>query len=204
MFRPPSPPSGMAPSVSLSRRPALADFLSRSDASVAAQVAGVVGFAALAALGAHARIYLWEVPITLQTVAVYGAGLVLGGRNGALSMALYLAAGLVLPVFAGGASGLGYLTSSASAGYLVAYPLVALLVGRLTDDRRTFLRSAAAATAGAALLFTVGVVWLHVAAGHATWWESVVKGCLLFVGWDLAKVWLVAGGTAWLRQIADA
>ena len=186
------------------RRPALAAWLSRSDASVGVQVAGIVGFAALAALGAHARVYLWEVPITMQTVAVYGAGLFLGGRNGFLAMALYLAAGLVLPVFAGGASGLGYLASSASAGYLLAYPVVALLVGRLTDDRRTFLRSALAMTAGAAVLFTAGVAWLHVAAGHATWWESVVKGCLLFIGWDLAKVWLVAGGYARLRRIAGA
>ena len=90
----------------LSRRTPLADVLSRSDASVGMQVAGIVGFAALAALGAHAKVYLWEVPITLQTGAVYGAGLVLGGRNGVLAMALYLAAGLVLPIFAGGASGL--------------------------------------------------------------------------------------------------
>ncbi|WP_420456177.1 biotin transporter BioY [Rubrivirga sp.] len=193
----------MSQSAALSR-PALADALRRSDAPLAVQVAGVVGFAALAALGAHARIYLWEVPITLQTVAVYGAGLFLGGRNGFLAMALYLTAGLVLPVFAGGASGLGYFASSASAGYLLAYPLVALLIGRWTDDRPTFLRSALAMTAGAALLFTVGVAWLHVAAGHATWWESVVKGCLLFIGWDLAKVWLVAGGYAGLRRAAGA
>jgi biotin transport system substrate-specific component len=188
----------------LPRRPALADFLSRSDASVALQVAGIVGFAALAALGAHAKVYLWEVPITLQTVAVYGAGLFLGGRNGFLAMALYLAAGLVLPVFAGGASGLGYLASSASAGYLLAYPLVALLVGRLTDERRGFLASAVTMTLGAMLLFTVGVVWLHVAAQHATWTESIVKGALLFIGWDLAKVWLVAGGYAGLRRVAGA
>ena len=57
-------------------------------------------------------------------------------------------------------------------------------------------------TVGAAVLFTCGVAWLHVAAGHATWWESFVKGCLLFVAWDLAKVWLVAGGYAGLRRLA--
>ncbi|WP_412061581.1 biotin transporter BioY [Rubrivirga sp. IMCC45206] len=186
------------------RRPFFAELLQRSDARVGVQVAGIVGFAVLAALGAEARIWLWEVPITLQTVAVYGAGLVLGGRNGLLAMALYLAAGLMLPVFAGDAYGLGYLTTSASAGYLLAYPLVALLVGRLTDDKRGFWTSALAMTAGAVLLFTVGVIWLHVAAAHATWAESIVKGALLFIGWDLAKVWLVAGGYAGLRKITGA
>lgn len=194
----------MAQSVALSPRPALADLLRRSDATLATQVAGVVAFAALAALGAQVRIYLWEVPITLQTVAVYGAGLFLGGRNGMLSMLLYLAAGLALPVFAGGAFGLDYLTTSASAGYLLSYPLVALLVGSLTDRRRTFVPSALAMTVGAALVFASGVAWLHVAAGHATWWESVVKGALLFVAWDLAKVWLVAGGYAGLRRAVGA
>ena len=42
-------------------------------------------FAALTALGAQVRIYLWEVPITLQTIFVYGGGLCLGARNGFLS-----------------------------------------------------------------------------------------------------------------------
>ncbi|MEM0961841.1 MAG: biotin transporter BioY [Bacteroidota bacterium] len=192
----------MPQSAVLSRSP-LADLLRRSDAAVTTQVAGIVAFALLAALGAQARVYLWEVPITLQTVAVYGAGLVLGGRNGFLAMALYLAVGLVLPVFASGASGAEYLVG-ATGGYLLSYPLVALLIGRATDARRGFLASALAGAAGAVLLFSCGVVWLHVAADHATWWESIVKGALLFVLWDLAKVWLVAGGYAGLRRAAGA
>lgn len=191
----------MTPSALSAPRPFLADLLRRSAAAPATQVAGIVAFAALAALGAQARIYLWEVPITLQTVAVYGAGLVLGGRNGAIAMALYLAAGLVAPVFAGDAFGLGYLTGSTSAGYLLSYPLVAALIGAMTE-RRTFARSGLAMVAGMALLFTSGVLWLHVAAGHATWGESIVKGALLFVVWDLAKVWLVAGADAGLRRLA--
>ena len=193
----------MTTSALASPRHVLADLLRRSAATPAVQVAGIVGFAVLAALGAQARIYLWEVPITLQTVAVYGAGLVLGGRNGALAMGLYLVAGLVAPVFAGDAYGLGYLTGSASAGYLLSYPLVAALIGAMTARRRrTFVRSGLAMVVGMAVLFTCGVVWLHVAAGHATWSESILKGALLFVVWDLAKVWLVAGADAGLRRLA--
>ena len=193
----------MAQSVAL-RRPFLADLLRRSDASLTTQVVGVVAFAALAALGAQARVYLWEVPITMQTLAVYGAGLVIGGRNGFLAMALYLAVGLVLPVFAGAGQGLSYFASAPSAGYLLAYPLVALLVGALTEQRRTFVASGLAVLAGSVLLFTVGVTWLHFAAGHTTWTESIVKGWLMFVIWDMAKVWLVAGGFAGLRKITGA
>ena len=48
-----------------------------------------------------------------------------------------------------------------------------------------------ATLAGSAVLFTCGVVWLHYAAGHATWLESIDKGWLRFVVWDLTKVALV-------------
>ena len=188
-----------APALS-SSRPAVADVLRGPDATVAAQVLGVVGFALLAAFGAQVRVYLWEVPVTLQ-IAVYGAGLFLGTRNGLLSMALYLAMGLVFPVFAGAGYGLDYLATSASAGYLLSYPLVAALVGALSERWNSLWGAALSGAVGMAVLLACGTVWLHYAAGHATWWESAVKGALLFVVWDLAKVWLVAGGYAGLRRL---
>lgn len=183
-----------------SPHPTAADAFRRADASVTTQVLGVVGFALLAALGAQVKIYLWEVPITLQTVAVYGAGLFLGGRNGLLAMGLYLASGLFFPVFAGDGHGIAYFSSTVSAGYILSYPFVALLVGALSARWNSFVGSALSVMAGSVLLFTVGVAWLHVAADHATWTESIVKGWLLFAMWDLAKVWFVAGGYVWLRR----
>ena len=124
-------------------RPSAADALRRADTSVAVQVAGIVGFALLAAAGAQVKLYLWEVPITLQTLAVYGAGLFLGSRNGALSMVLYLAVGMLFPVFAGEGHGLGYLMGL-SGGYLLAYPLVAALIGALSKRWNTLAGSALA------------------------------------------------------------
>ena len=184
-----------------SPRPAAADVLRRSDASVTTQVLGIVGFALLAALGAQVKVYLWEVPITLQTVAVYGAGLFLGGRNGLLAMGLYLAAGLLFPVFASDGHGIAYFAGTASAGYLLAYPFVAALVGSLSERWNSFVGAGLSMVAGSALLFTVGVTWLHFAADHATWTESIVKGWLMFAVWDLAKIWLVAGGYAGVRRL---
>ena len=177
------------------------DRLRASDAPLWLQAAGVLGFAVLTALFAQAdlRIYLWEVPLTLQTVAVYGAGLFLGSRNGALAMALYLAAGLALPVFADGGTGLAHLLG-ASGGYLLAFPFVAALGGALTRERRTVGRTLVALVAGSLLLFTFGVSWLHVAADHATWTESVVGGWLRFVPWDVTKIALVASLYAAARR----
>lgn len=69
------------------------------------------------------------VPITLQTFAVMLAGVVLGPLRGFLAIALYLALGAAgLPVFADHSSGLGVFTGP-SAGYLLAFPLAALVGG---------------------------------------------------------------------------
>ena len=101
-----------------------------SRSGLAAAAAGVIGFALLTALGAAVRIPLpfTPVPITLQTLFVLLAGVTLGPRLGAASMAFYLLLGTAgYHVFAGsercglqtifGPTG-GYLL-----GFLLAQPL---------------------------------------------------------------------------------
>lgn len=71
------------------------------------------------------------VPITLQTFGVMLTGCLLGPVRGFLSVLLYLALGAVgLPVFAEHTSGLGTF-SQPSAGYLLSFPLAALVGGLL-------------------------------------------------------------------------
>jgi len=71
------------------------------------------------------------VPITLQTLAVILAGVVLGPVRGFLAVALYLALGAAgLPVLADHTSGLGVFTGM-TAGYLWTFPLAAGLAGLL-------------------------------------------------------------------------
>lgn len=174
-----------------SSRSASVDLLRTDRASALVQAAGVVGFAFLAALGAQVHVYLWEVPITLQTLAVYGSGLFLGWRNGLLAMGLYLLLGLFLPVYAGDGFGVAYFFGAASAGYLLAWPLVAAVIGAASARWNSFAGSVLSVALGSVVLFTCGVVWLHYAADHATWLESIDKGWLRFVLWDLAKILLV-------------
>ncbi|MEX0747459.1 MAG: biotin transporter BioY [Rhodothermales bacterium] len=160
--------------------------------SLALQTAGIVGFALLTALGAQVRLYVWEVPFTLQTVAVYGSGLYLGWRNGLLAQMLYLTLGLFAPVFAGDGYGPAYLFGAVSAGYLLAYPLAAAIIGFLSRRANSLTGNVAVLAAGSFVIFTCGVIWLHFAAGHATWMESVDKGFLRFVPVDVAKMILVS------------
>jgi len=169
---------------------ALVDRIREENASALVQVAGITGFALLMALSAQMqfRLYLWEVPITMQTAVVYASGLYLGWRSGMLAQLLYLAMGLFLPVFAGDGYGTAYLFGAASAGYLLSYPLAAAATGALSKRWKSFSGSTLASLTGAAILFTGGVVWLHYAAGHATWMESIDKGFLRFVAIDVLKI----------------
>lgn len=71
------------------------------------------------------------VPITLQSLAVILAGAVLGPWRGGLVVLLYLLlGGLGLPVFAGGGRGWASFAGP-SGGYLLSFPLVAMLCGAL-------------------------------------------------------------------------
>lgn len=77
----------------------------------------------------------FPVPITLQSCGVMLAGAVLGGRRGAAAVLVFLAlVALGLPLLAGGRGGLGVFAGP-SAGYLVAFPVGALVTGWLTYRR---------------------------------------------------------------------
>ena len=190
-----------------SDRTAAVDFLRSADASALTQVLGVVGFALLTAAGSQVRLYLWEVPYTLQTLAVYGSGLYLGWRNGLFAQILYLCLGLFMPVYAGEGYGPAYLFGAVTAGYLLGFPLAAMVSGLISKRWNGLTGSTLALLAGSISLFTLGVVWFHYAAGHATWFESIDKGWLRFAVVDLAKILCVAfvyTGTRQLSRQKDA
>ena len=175
-----------------SARTSIIDSIRQEQASFFVQVLGIVGFALLTVLGAQVRIYLWEVPFTLQTLAVYGSGLYLGWRGGMLSQLLYLALGMFLPVFAGEGYGFAYMFAAASTGYLIGYPVAAAVIGLFSKKWNSLTGSTVSMLAGSVCMFTFGVIWLHYAMGHVTWFESIEKGWLRFIPVDLAKVLLVS------------
>lgn len=99
----------------------------------AKDIALIVSFAALIAVSAivPAIPVAGPVAITLQTFSVLLTGALLGALRSFLAVLLYLAVGLVgLPIFAGGAAGVAPFFGP-SVGYLVSFPLAALLLGYL-------------------------------------------------------------------------
>lgn len=171
----------------------LADVLSpRQQRSWLLDVVLVILFSAFVALTAQVEIPLWPVPLTLQTLGVLFTGAVLGSRRGALALLLYLTEGaLGLPVFAGGASGVGYMLGP-TGGYLVGFVVAAGVVGWLAQrgwDRR-LVWAAVAMVIGNVIIYVCGVAWLALFLGDL--WGALVKGMLLFVVGDLIKIAVAA------------
>ncbi len=92
-------------------------------------------FTTLTAVGAFIKIPVPVVPFTLQFFFTMMAGLLLGGRLGALSVAVYILLGLVgLPVFAEG-GGFWYILNP-SFGYLIGFLLAAYVTGGMVERRK--------------------------------------------------------------------
>lgn len=113
---------------------------------------------------------LGPVPVTLQSFAVILAGAVLGPWRGAVAVLLYLGLGLAgAPVFSGGAAGVAVL-NGASAGYLLAFPLLALLGGGLV-----WRVMPAGSVPRPLWLFACGLAWCCIRSGSPGWsarWRS--------------------------------
>lgn len=132
------------------------------------------------------------VPITLQTLGVMLAGCLLGPKRGFQAMLLFLGAvALGLPLLSGGRGGFGVFMAP-STGYLLGWPLGALVTGwvMLLCSQATPWRAAVGAFLASSLggLLTVhafGVVGL-VSIAHLTWTQAL-WGTLVFVPGDLIK-----------------
>jgi biotin transport system substrate-specific component len=121
----------------------------------------VLGGSILIALFAQPEIKLpfSPVPITLQTLAVLLVGATMGSRLGFLAGVAYLLEGLVLPVFAGGATWANPRIPF-TAGFLISFPIAAALVGYLVERYaadRSVLKTLAAMLAANILIYVIGL-----------------------------------------------
>ncbi|PTE70048.1 biotin transporter BioY [Staphylococcus devriesei] len=102
------------------------------------------------------------VPIVLQNIGIFLAGIILGRKYGALSVIVFLLlAATGLPVLSGGRGGIGVFAGP-SAGFLFLYPVVAYLIGLVRDrylDRINFtILFVATLVVGILLLDIVGTI----------------------------------------------
>ena len=137
------------------------------------------------------------VPITFQTLAVMLTGLVLGPARGFAAVGLYTLLGLAgLPIFSQGRSGLGILAGP-SAGYIIAFPIAAGIVGwlatvviRRTTKARALWFFLSAAVTSAAVVHSLGVA--GIALNSKATLEQAFLSDLVFYPGDIIKNILAA------------
>ncbi len=120
-------------------------------------------FAALITAGAYITIPIPYVPITLQTFFVMMAGLLLGKKLGGIAVTVYVVLGLIgLPVFAGGAGGIGYIMHP-TFGYILGFIPAAYVTGFLSRQlaSKGIAGSFFACFAGTIVIYLVGVPFLY-------------------------------------------
>lgn len=162
---------------------------------------GVLAFALAIGLGAQVAVYLpfTPVPITLQTLFVVLAGVVLGPRLGALASGTYVLVGaLGAPVFANGGGGLPWLFGP-TGGYLLAAPIASMVAGSVAGREPGSLRTLAGLGLGVLTMYVGGVVQLQALTGEPLA-AVLALGLYPFLAGDALKVvaalWIVRGARA--------
>ena len=136
------------------------------------QMVQIAMFSILMMIGANISSFLviGGVPITLQTFFSVLAGILLGGRIGAIAMLFYAFIGLVgLPVFAKFSGGIDSLISP-TFGFILSYILVAYIVGEIARKFPTTKGFVTAALVGTAINYVIGTNWMY--AAYKLWFAA--------------------------------
>jgi len=162
---------------------------------------GVFAFSLAITFGAQVALPLpfTPVPVTLQTLFVVLAGVVLGPRLGAVAAGAYVVIGAVgAPVFSYGGGGLAWLFGP-TGGYLLAAPLAALVAGAVAGRERGGARTLAGLSLGALTLYVGGAAQLYALTGESLG-GVLALGVIPFLAGDALKVaaawWIVRGTRA--------
>jgi biotin transport system substrate-specific component len=120
-------------------------------------------FAALSTIGAYIKIPISYVPITMQLTFTTLAGMLLGPYKGALSISIYVIAGLIgLPVFTKG-GGFGYILQP-TFGYILGFVAGAFVAGLIVGKKRevSYSRYLLASFGSIAACYTLGTIYFHI------------------------------------------
>lgn len=157
--------------------------------------------AIIVALGLLPPIYLGviSVPITAQSLGVMMAGVVLGGKRGAIAVLIViLLVAIGLPVLSGGRGGLAAFVAPTS-GFLFGWIFAALVTGLLSErlvrpEQSALVQTVnfflAAVIGGVVVLYAFGITYLGFSANIG--FEKAFYGSLGFVPGDVIKAVVAA------------
>ncbi len=166
-------------------------------------------FTALIAVGAFIRVPVPVVPFTLQFLFTMLAGLLLGGRLGAVSVGIYAVLGLIgLPIFAEG-GGIWYVFKP-SFGYIIGFMIASYVTGKMAE-RLGELRMPALLAAdftGLLIVYGVGMIYYYVICNYVIntpigFWPLFLYCFLLAVPGDIALCFLAAFLAKRIKPVLD-
>lgn len=120
-------------------------------------------FAALSAIGAFIKVPIPICPFTLQLTFTTLAGLLLGKKLGALSVAIYVFIGLLgIPVFTEG-GGIYYVLKP-TFGYLIGFIAGTYVTGAIAwgAEEPSYLRIFLASVAGVVIDYLFGMIYMYI------------------------------------------
>jgi len=126
-------------------------------------------FSALICVGAFIKIPIPAVPFTLQFLFTTLAGLILGSKLGAISVAVYIAIGLMgIPVFTQG-GGIGYVLQP-TFGYIIGFMVGAYITGLIVEkaNKSNFTTYLVAGFAGLFVVYLFGMIYYYFVANYYT------------------------------------
>ncbi|MBQ5991020.1 MAG: biotin transporter BioY [Clostridia bacterium] len=131
----------------------------------------------------------FTVPFTMQIFAVFFSLILLGGRNGTVSVAVYLLLGAIgIPVFSGGKGGFSVLIGP-TGGYLWGMLLIGAaywIAARFFGKKLWF--EIGALLAGLAVCYLFGTVWFSVLNPDRGFFASLLVCVVPFIVPDLLKL----------------
>ena len=134
------------------------------------------------------------VPMTMQTFAISLAGVMLGAKRGFFSTLAYVLLGAAgVPVFANFTGGMGIILGP-TGGFIISFPLLALLIGWGADKGRNGM--IAGLIAGNIVNYAIGVVCFMLSTGKGL--DVAFTACVLpFIPTAIMKA--VAAGAVGLK-----
>ena len=144
-------------------------------------------FSALVAAGAFIRIPMFPVPMTLQTLFVFLAALLLPPLSSFSSILIYIVLGAIgLPIFTsgGGLSALLGPTGGFIFGFLLSAPIGSLLAKK---ERNSVLWNVVVLLVMEVIIYIIGIIWLKVKL-DTTWAKAIATGLTPFIIGDAVKI----------------
>jgi biotin transport system substrate-specific component len=155
--------------------------------SLGVKIAAVMLGTLFLAAASWVEVPMVPVPVNMQTFAVTLVGALMGWRLGAITVLAWLGeAAIGMPVLSGGAGGAMHFVGP-TGGYLVAFPIVAALVGYLAErgwTRLHVLVTFAVMLAGNALILAIGATWLGAMIGFE---GAILHGVTPFIAGAVLK-----------------